>query len=71
MMAPVMEKLSVQYGENVVKVVNVDLDQATAQEYQIQSIPTFVFIKNGVEVERKSGMMATQNLIAKIEELLE
>ena len=37
--------------------INVDKDQETARKYGIRSVPTMVFLKNGVEVHRQSGNM--------------
>lgn len=36
--------------------VNVDENQDLAAEFEIQTIPTILFIKNGKVIDRKSGM---------------
>jgi thioredoxin 1 len=45
--------------EGVEGVTNIDIekDQETARKYGIRSVPTLVFLKDGVEVHRKSGNM--------------
>ena len=57
LMGPVVEKVA-QENENlkVVK-VNVDIEESLAIKYRIISIPTFVVIKNGEEVNRVVGMV--------------
>jgi thioredoxin 1 len=50
--APVIEKLSVDYsGKVVVGKLNVDENRATAQRYGIMSIPTVILFKGGAPVE--------------------
>lgn len=56
MIAPVLEEISGSQAEKVVVVkVNVDDHEELSQEYNISSMPTFVFVKNGAEVDRFSG----------------
>jgi len=54
--APVVEKIA-EESKDKVKVVkiNVDENQETASRFGVMSIPTFIFIQNGKEVERKIG----------------
>jgi thioredoxin 2 len=58
MMAPAYEKVA-QRLEPDLRVVklNTEDSQATAEQYNIQSIPTMAVFKGGVEVSRKSGAM--------------
>ena len=58
MLAPAIEELDKQYGDKVlVAKVNVDQEPELARRFGIMSIPTVVFLKNGVEVDRKVGVM--------------
>jgi predicted DsbA family dithiol-disulfide isomerase len=43
-----------------VKNIDVEQDQETARKYNIRSVPTLVFLRNGVEVHRVSGSMPLQ-----------
>lgn len=56
MIAPKLEALAVEMA-NVVCILKVDVDECEdlAVEYNITSMPTFVFIKGGVTVENFSG----------------
>lgn len=50
--APKLEELAIQYAERaVVLKVNVDDNEEITGEYNITSMPTFVFIKNGEVLE--------------------
>lgn len=37
--------------------IDIDVDDATTSQYNVKSIPTTIFFKNDVEVERKSGVV--------------
>lgn len=60
MIAPKLEEISNSMAEKVV-VLKVDVDdcEEVALEYNISSMPTFVFVKNGAEVQRFSGANET------------
>ena len=56
MVAPTFAELAAEFkGKVTFGKVNVDENGQTAQNFQIQSIPAFVVIKNGVEVHRFVG----------------
>ena len=56
-LAPVMEKLAEQYdGKAVVAKVDVDEQRELAIQYRVMSVPTVIFLKDGKEVDRKTGV---------------
>ncbi|KAH8249011.1 hypothetical protein KR032_005060 [Drosophila birchii] len=61
MISPKLSELATQYAESIV-VLKVDVDNCEdiAMEYNISSMPTFVFIKNGVKVEEFAGANAAR-----------
>jgi thioredoxin 1 len=71
MMTPVIEQVA---GENkgTIKIGKLNIDNAPqiASKYGVSSIPTFLFVKNGVVVEQHIGMLAKKNLDAKIMQFL-
>ena len=71
MMAPVVDALAAE-NEGGVKIVKVDISQAgdVADEYGIQSIPTFLLFKNGNVVEQFMGVVQKPKLQAAIDENL-
>jgi len=60
---PVMDSVSSD-GVNVVK-INVDDNSDQAENYNIRSVPTIIFTKNGEEVSRKVGAVQ-KNAISEI-----
>lgn len=56
MAGPVVDELATDYvGKVVVGKLDVDANQATAQQYGVMSIPTVIMFKDGKEVARKVG----------------
>jgi thioredoxin 1 len=55
LMGPFIEELANEYPDVVMLKVDVDECEEAAIEYNIQSMPTFVFLKSKKEVVRFSG----------------
>lgn len=57
MVAPVIEKLAVQYGEKItIAKVDVDEHQELTIRFGIQSIPTVIFFKEGRVASKEIGV---------------
>lgn len=71
MIAPIIEELAVAF-EGKVKIgkVNTDENRAIAAKYNVMSIPTILFIKDGQVVETSVGALPKQVLEAKINSML-
>lgn len=68
MLAPVVEQLAKEYrGRVAVYKLDVDEAQEPAMQYQIMSIPTLVFFRNGKETERIVGMVSETELLEAME----
>lgn len=59
--APVIDKLAEDY-DGKVKVVKLDIDDApeVTQEFGIRGVPTFVFFRDGEEIDRWVGANKTE-----------
>ena len=69
--APVVEELAEEYeGKAVICKCNVDECDDAPMTYNIRSIPTLLFFKNGELVDRHVGMASKADIAAKIESLL-
>ena len=63
MMMPVMDKLDKEYDKKVkIRKLNVDQNPKMREKYKIQGCPTFVLIKDGVEITRKVGAQSEHQL---------
>jgi thioredoxin 1 len=70
-MDPVVAELSKQF-DGKVKFVKIDVDDngKLAEQFNIESIPTFIFYKKGKEVDRNAGLSEKADLTKKVEALL-
>ena len=58
MLSPTVEAIAQEYdGKVLVGKVNVDEEPELARQFGVMNIPTVVFLKNGVEFDRKVGVM--------------
>lgn len=71
MVAPVLEQLANEYaGRAKVAKVDVDANQRTAMRFNIRSIPSILFFKNGQHVDTVVGAVPRATLEAKIKQHL-
>jgi len=62
-MAPVFEEIEAKYKDQIIfEKVDVEANEALAGQYDIRSIPTFVLVKDGKEVDRRMGAMPKEML---------
>ena len=66
--APVVDQLAVEY-QGKLKVVKVDVDenQDVPMRYRVQSIPTLLLFKGGLEVERLIGAAPKPMILSKLQ----
>ena len=58
MVAPVLDKLANEYSSRVlIAKVNTDENPLWAQKYNVQSIPTMLFVANGKIIHRQVGAL--------------
>ncbi len=71
MVGPIVEKLGEKYaGKIKVVKLNVDENPATAQKYQVMSIPTLMFFKAGSVADTVVGAVPESRLQAKIDSVV-
>ena len=73
MVAPILDKLAIEFADKVlIAKVNTDEDSEWAQKYDVQGIPTMLFIANGKILHRQVGALpegALRNTIAQFLEV--
>jgi thioredoxin 1 len=71
MIGPIIDEMSKEYeGKAVIGKVNVDLNSNVSAKFNVRSIPTVLFIKNGEVVDKSVGAVPKTNLVSKLEALL-
>ncbi len=70
-MAPIFEELAKEMSDKFkFAKINIDEERDSAIQFNVSSIPTFLFIKDGKVVGRETGYMNKESLKEKIESLL-
>jgi len=71
MIAPILEEVARDMGDKV-KVAKLDVDNnnKTAGKYNIMSIPSLLFFKNGQVVDQVIGAIPKAQLMARVEKVL-
>jgi thioredoxin 1 len=72
-LSPVIDALITDYSSNdsvEIKKINVDENSDAAQQYNVRSIPTLVFIKDNDEKARFTGFQSKDKIVSKIDEML-
>lgn len=70
-MSPMVEKLAAEYeGKIVVGKVDADESGEIAQRFMIRGVPTFLFFKDGQQVDKHVGIMSESEMRSKLNALL-
>lgn len=71
MIAPILEDIAAETGEKA-KIVKVDIDQdpELANNYNVRSVPTMVFIKDGKMADQVLGAVPKPVIMEKLEKLM-
>ncbi len=72
MIAPILDEVAAEL-DGKVKVVKLDVDanNKTAGKYNVMSIPTLLFFKNGQLVDQVVGAIPKAQLMARLDKILE
>jgi len=71
LIGPVIEELSKEYeGRAIVGKVDVDANSEVSAKFNVRSIPTVLFIQNGVVVDKSVGAVSKAILAEKLNALL-
>ncbi len=71
-MSPILEDVKKRMGDraNILK-VDIDQNQALAEQYNVRSVPTLILFKNGEAVWRAVGVQQIDTLVDKLTDHLE
>lgn len=68
MLGPLVEQVQNETGVTVTK-LNADVDKAEVERYGIRGVPALIFLKDGVEQSRHTGIITKAALTAKFQNL--
>jgi thioredoxin 1 len=71
MIGPIVEELAHDYdGKVLIGKMDVDNNQEVPLQYGVRAIPTIIFLKDGVLVDKQVGMASKHALKAKIDAIM-
>lgn len=71
MIAPILEEVAEEMSERVkIAKLDVDSNNKTAAKYNIMSIPSLLFFKNGELVDQVVGAIPKAQLVSRLEKVL-
>lgn len=71
MVGPIIEELAAEYeGQVLIGKCDVDENSEVASEFGIRNIPTVLFFKDGVQVDKQVGAVAKPVFVEKVQKLL-
>lgn len=69
-MSPILAEIEEKYEEHIKIVkININFDLELAEKYEVQSVPTILFFKNGEVAARLGTPIKTDNIVSAIEDL--
>jgi thioredoxin 1 len=69
-MKPIFQELSKELGDKYLFAeLNVDDAREVAIQYGVSSVPTFIFIQDGVIKAKETGAMSKEDFVDKIKEI--
>jgi thioredoxin 1 len=64
MLAPILQDVKANLGERISIIkIDVDKNQAVADQYQVRGVPTMILFQNGKPLWRQSGVMSKEDII--------
>lgn len=71
-MKPLVDELAEEMKDQKVKIGKLDVDgnPESAQKYDVMSVPTFIFFKDGKVMNTAMGMQSKENLKKELEKLI-
>jgi len=71
MIAPILEEVAEEMGEKVkIAKLDVDSNNKTAGKYNIMSIPSLLFFRNGEVVDQVVGAIPKAQLVSRLEKVM-
>lgn len=67
-LAPILKRVLENHTDITLTTVDIETEEETTLKYGIRNLPTLVFIKDGIEVGRTSGVLTANVLEDKIRE---
>ncbi|MCI7767397.1 MAG: thioredoxin family protein [Oscillospiraceae bacterium] len=69
-LSPVLSQIEEELADKLKLVkININFDAELAEKYEVMSVPTLVFFRNGEEISRLGGALKKSEIISEIDKL--
>ncbi len=66
-LSPTLSEVEEEYSDTIKVVkVNINFDMEIAEQYEVQTVPTLIFCKEGKEISRLSGAVRKSDIVGQI-----
>jgi thioredoxin 1 len=60
---PIVEELNREQTEANFQIIDADMETELVKRFEIKSVPTFILMENGIEVNRITGAQTRESLV--------
>lgn len=60
---PIVEELNREQGSAKFQIIDADMEMELVKRFEIRSVPTFILVEDGVEINRITGAQTRESLI--------
>ncbi len=69
---PIIEAIAPEFdGQIKIGAVDIDVSRETPTKYQVMAVPTLIFFRDGIPVDKFTGLLGKSELKKKLEALIE
>lgn len=69
-LAPILEEIHNEFPDIQIDKIDIEQNDEVAEHYNIRNIPTLLFFKDDIQVDKVIGVVSKATLVAKIQNLL-
>ena len=60
---PIVEELNREQSDANFQIIDADIETELVKRFEVRSVPTFILIENGIEVNRITGAQTRESLV--------
>lgn len=70
MMMPIVEEIEAHYKEKIQVIrIDVECESGKMEEYEAEIVPTFIFVRDNLEIGRMAGLIGEKMMYDRIEKM--
>ena len=60
---PIVEELNREQSDANFQIIDADIETELVKRFEVRSVPTFILIENGIEINRITGAQTRESLV--------